>query len=100
MKISPLTFALVTVKPSSGVTEIQAAVSSIADAALGRGEIVRTKIKVDTKPTNVKVDAYPKYKKRAETEAEPEPTPVEETEDGPDECPCGHCGKGARTSVG
>jgi uncharacterized protein YecA (UPF0149 family) len=62
-------------------------------------EMLRTKVKQDAKPTKVIEEAYPALEKRGETEIEPEPTPVEGTEGGPDECPCGHCGKGAKTTA-
>jgi hypothetical protein len=81
----------------------------MADAALGAikqecGEVVkvemlRTKVKQDARPTKVKEEAYHVLEKRGESETEPEPTPVDGAEGGPDECPCGHCGKGGKTTA-
>jgi len=62
-------------------------------------EMLRTKVKQDAKPTKVKEEAYPALEKRGESETDPEPTPVEGAEGGPDECPCGDCGKAAKTTT-
>jgi hypothetical protein len=66
-------------------------------------EMLRTKVKQDAKPSKVIEEAYAALEKRGETETEtetePEPTPLEGMEGGPDECPCGHYGKGAKTTA-
>jgi hypothetical protein len=70
---------------------------AIGDEEARGDTLERSKIKVDVKFTGI--NERFSLGKRAKTD-EPEPTPVEEPEDGPDECPCGQCGKGAEaTSV-
>jgi len=109
MKISAILFGLIVVTTLPPSAEIQGGTISTADAAIGtikqeHGEAVkvdmlRTKVKQDAKPTKVKEEVYAVLEKRGETEAEPEETPVEGAEDGPDECPCGQCRKGAKSTA-
>lgn len=73
---------------------------TIKEERIGKVEMFKTSAgKADAKPTKVKQHVYPKMDKRGESDVEPEPTAVDETEEGPDECPCGNCGRGAKTTA-
>ena len=74
---------------------------TIKEERIGKLEMFKTSIgKAEAKPTKVKQHVYyHKLDKRGESDIEPESTPVDETEDGPDECPCGNCGRGTKTTA-